>query len=188
VHPAYGTLANCHDFIAAAHEHGIRVIADLVANHTSDQHPWFLEARSSPRSPKRNYYIWSDSDQKYKEARIIFRDSEPSNWTYDPVAKAYYWHRFFHHQPDRGTIEFLDASDKRVLAYIRQYGEETLLVVNNLSRSILSVILDLQQFCGATPIELIGNTEFPRIGERPYCLSLGPRGFYWFRLVGRAGT
>jgi maltose alpha-D-glucosyltransferase/alpha-amylase len=75
VHPAYGTLADCHDFIAAAHEHGIRVIADLVANHTSDQHPWFLEARSSPRSPKRNYYIWSDSDQKYKEARIIFRDS-----------------------------------------------------------------------------------------------------------------
>ncbi len=100
VHPAYGTLADCHDFIAAAHEHGIRVIADLVANHTSDQHPWFLEARSSPRSPKRNYYIWSDSDQQYKEARIIFRDSEPSNWTYDPVAKAYYWHRFFHHQPD----------------------------------------------------------------------------------------
>jgi maltose alpha-D-glucosyltransferase/alpha-amylase len=75
VHPAYGTLADCRDFIAAAHEHGIRVIADLVANHTSDQHPWFLEARSSPRSPKRNYYIWSDSDQKYKEARIIFRDS-----------------------------------------------------------------------------------------------------------------
>jgi maltose alpha-D-glucosyltransferase / alpha-amylase len=67
----------------------------LVANHTSDQHSWFLEARSSPRSPKRNYYIWSDSDQKYKEARIIFRDSEPSNWTYDPVAKAYYWHRSF---------------------------------------------------------------------------------------------
>src|SRR5229473_2026443 len=100
VHPAYGTLADCHDFIAAAHEHGIRVIADLVANHTSDQHPWFLEARSSPRSLKRNYYIWSDSDQKYKETRIIFRDSEPSNWTYDPVAKAYYWHRFFHHQPD----------------------------------------------------------------------------------------
>jgi len=88
----------------------------------------------------------------------------------------------------RGTIEFLDASDQRILAYVRQYREETLLVVNNLSRSILSVTLDLQQFCGATPIELIGNTEFPRIGERPYCLSLGPRGFYWFRLVGRAGT
>ncbi len=475
VHPACGTLADCRDFIAAAHEHGIRVIADLVANHTSDQHPWFLEARSSPHSPKRKYYIWSDSDQKYRGARIIFRDSEPSNWTYDPVAKAYYWHRFFHHQPDlnydnpqvqremlnvmrfwldlgldgfrcdaaphlferegttsenlpethayfkelrreldgaypgrvllaeanqgpadlctyfgdgdefhlafhfplmprlflalrreerrsivdilnqtlpiphtcqwltflrnhdemtlarvtdeereylfreyareprmrlnngirrrlapllendrrqlellyslvltlpgspvfyygdeigmgdniwlddrnglrtpmqwsadrnagfsqanpeqlylpvildpvysyqvinveaqlrtetsvlhwlrrlitvrkqhsafgRGTIEFLDASNERVLAYVRQYREETLLVVNNLSRSILSVTLDLQQFCGATPIELIGNTEFPRIGERPYCLSLGPRGFYWFRLVGKAGT
>jgi len=70
VHPAYGTLADCRNFIVAAHEHGIRVIADLVANHTSDQHLWFLEARSSPHSPKRNYYIWSDSDQKYKEARI----------------------------------------------------------------------------------------------------------------------
>lgn len=475
VHPDYGTLADCCDFIAAAHQRGIRVIADLVVNHTSDQHPWFLEARSSPHSPKRDYYVWSATDQKYKEVRIIFSDSEHSNWTYDPVARAYYWHRFFYHQPDLnydnpqvrhevlnvmrfwlelgldgfrcdaaphlfecegttsenlaethayfkelrreidraypscvllaeanqrpadlrayfgdgdefhlafhfplmpclfltlareerrpivdiinqtpsipdtcqwatflrnhdemtlarltdaerdylfheyareprmrlntgirrrlapllennrrkiellysllltlpgtpvlyygdeigmgdntrlgdrnglrtpmqwsgdrnagfsqadaeqlylpvigdsvysyqvinveaqlrtetsllrwlqrliavrkqhpafgcGMLKFLDASDERVLAYVRQYEEETLLVVHNLSRSVQPVELDLRQFCGATPVELIGNTEFPRIGERPYCLSLGPHGFYWFRLVGGSGT
>jgi maltose alpha-D-glucosyltransferase/alpha-amylase len=87
-----------------------------------------------------------------------------------------------------GMLEFLDASDERVLAYVRQYEEETLLIVHNLSRSVQSVELDLRQFCGATPVELIGNTEFPRIGERPYCLSLGSHGFYWFRLVGGSGT
>jgi maltose alpha-D-glucosyltransferase/alpha-amylase len=98
--PEYGTLQDFQRFIDAAHQRGIRVIADLVVNHTSDQHPWFLEARSSPTSSRREYYVWSDTDQKYQEARIIFRDSEKSNWTYDPVARAYYWHRFFHHQPD----------------------------------------------------------------------------------------
>ena len=86
VHPAYGTLEDFRAFVAAAHSRGIRVIADLVLNHTSDQHPWFREARSSPASPKRNYYVWSDTDQKYKDARIIFHQSERSNWTYDPVA------------------------------------------------------------------------------------------------------
>lgn len=100
IHPQYGTLQDCRDFIAAAHQRRIRIVADLVLNHTSDQHPWFLEARSSPDSPKRHYYVWSDTDQKYQQTRIIFRDSERSNWTYDPTAKAYYWHRFFHHQPD----------------------------------------------------------------------------------------
>lgn len=100
VHPAYGTLQDFRTFVAAAHNRGIRVIADLVLNHTSDQHLWFREARSSPASPKRDYYVWSDSDQKYKDARIIFHQSERSNWTYDPVARAYYWHRFFSHQPD----------------------------------------------------------------------------------------
>jgi maltose alpha-D-glucosyltransferase/alpha-amylase len=83
----------------------------------------------------------------------------------------------------RGTIEFLDASNERVLAYVRQYEEETLLVVHNLSRSGVSVELDLQHFCDATPVELIGNRKFPRIGERPYGLSLEPYGFYWFQLV-----
>ncbi len=87
-------------FVEAAHQRGMRVIADLVMNHTSNEHPWFQESRSSPDSPKRDWYVWSDTDQRYLDARIIFIDSEPSNWTWDPVAGQYYWHRFFSHQPD----------------------------------------------------------------------------------------
>jgi maltose alpha-D-glucosyltransferase / alpha-amylase len=100
IHPDYGTMADFDRFLEAAHGHGMRVIADLVVNHTSDQHPWFQAARRSPDSPYRHYYVWSDTDERYRDARIIFVDSEQSNWTWDPVAKAYYWHRFFHHQPD----------------------------------------------------------------------------------------
>ncbi|HEX2922486.1 MAG TPA: maltose alpha-D-glucosyltransferase [Chloroflexota bacterium] len=100
IHPDYGTLEDFGDFIKSAHQYGIRVIGDLVLNHTSDQHPWFQESRRSPDSPKRDWYVWSDDPSKYKEARIIFCDLEPSNWTWDPDAKAYYWHRFFSHQPD----------------------------------------------------------------------------------------
>jgi maltose alpha-D-glucosyltransferase / alpha-amylase len=96
----YGTLEDVRRFLDEAHRRGMRVIADLVLNHTSDQHPWFLESRSSPQSPKRDYYVWSDTDKKYEKARIIFIDTEKSNWTWDPVAQAYYWHRFFSHQPD----------------------------------------------------------------------------------------
>ncbi|HEU4683983.1 MAG TPA: maltose alpha-D-glucosyltransferase, partial [Nitrospira sp.] len=96
----YGTLKDVRRFLDEAHRRGIRVIADLVLNHTSDQHPWFLESRSAPDSPKRDYYVWNDTDRKYELARIIFIDTEKSNWTWDPVAKAYYWHRFFSHQPD----------------------------------------------------------------------------------------
>ncbi len=98
--PDYGDIADFKEFLSAAHERGIRVIADLVINHTSDRHPWFLEARSSPHSPKRDWYVWSDSDQKYSQARIIFTDTERSNWTWDEQAGAFYWHRFFSHQPD----------------------------------------------------------------------------------------
>lgn len=101
VHPSYGTLADFKRFLDAAHARGLRVIVELVLNHTSDQHPWFQRARSSPAgSPERNFYVWNDTDDRHKEARIIFVDSERSNWTWDEVAKAYYWHRFFHHQPD----------------------------------------------------------------------------------------
>jgi len=100
IHPDYGTLDDFQRFLDAAHARGLRVIADLVMNHTSDQHPWFQEARRSPESPYRDYYVWSDTDQRYKQARIIFVDSEVSNWTWDPVARQYYWHRFYHHQPD----------------------------------------------------------------------------------------
>ena len=100
VHPQYGTLDGFKAFLAAAHERGLKVVTELVLNHTSDQHPWFKEARSAPDSPKRDFYVWSDSDDRYRGVRIIFRDTEMSNWAWDPVSKAYYWHRFFSHQPD----------------------------------------------------------------------------------------
>ncbi len=98
--PEYGTLEDFRQFIDAAHARGIRVITDLVVNHTSDQHPWFKEASSSPDSPKRDWYVWSDSPEKYKEARIIFTDTEKSNWTWCETGQGFYWHRFFSHQPD----------------------------------------------------------------------------------------
>jgi len=100
IHPDYGSMADFETFVAEAHRRGIRVITELVLNHTSDQHPWFKSAREDAASPYRDFYVWSDTDQKFKDARIIFTDSEQSNWTWDPVAKAYYWHRFFRHQPD----------------------------------------------------------------------------------------
>jgi maltose alpha-D-glucosyltransferase/alpha-amylase len=101
VHPDYGTMADAKDFIAEAHKRGLRVITELVINHTSDQHPWFQKARASkPGSAARDFYVWSDNDQKYNETRIIFCDTEKSNWTWDPVANAYFWHRFYSHQPD----------------------------------------------------------------------------------------
>jgi len=101
VHPSYGTLDDFRAFLKAAHERGLQVMIELVINHTSDQHPWFQTARSSPPgSPERDFYVWSDTVEKFRDARIIFTDTEKSNWTWDPVAKAYYWHRFFSHQPD----------------------------------------------------------------------------------------
>jgi maltose alpha-D-glucosyltransferase/alpha-amylase len=101
VHPSYGTLDDFKQFLHGAHQHGLRVVVELVLNHTSDQHPWFQRARSAPPgSTERDYYVWSDTDQRYQDARIIFVDAERSNWTWDPVAQSYYWHRFFHHQPD----------------------------------------------------------------------------------------
>jgi maltose alpha-D-glucosyltransferase / alpha-amylase len=101
VHPSYGTMEDFQAFLEAAHERGLQVLIELVVNHTSDQHPWFQAARLAPSgSPERDFYVWSDTPEKYKEARIIFTDTEKSNWTYDSVAQAYYWHRFFSHQPD----------------------------------------------------------------------------------------
>ena len=100
VHPSYGTLEDFKSFLTAAHNRGLRVIIEMVMNHTSDQHPWFQEARSSQDNPKRDWYVWSDADTKYQGVRIIFIDTELSNWTWDPVSKSYYWHRFFSHQPD----------------------------------------------------------------------------------------
>ncbi len=101
VHPAYGTLRDFQNFLREAHSRGLRVITELVLNHTSDQHVWFQRSRrASPGSRWRNYYVWSDSPERYSEARIIFKDFETSNWTWDPIAKAYFWHRFYSHQPD----------------------------------------------------------------------------------------
>ena len=98
--PEYGTLDDFQQFLDAAHSRGIRVIADLVINHTSDQHPWFIESRSSRDNPKRDWYVWSDSEELYTDARIIFTDTEHSNWAWDEQSGAFYWHRFFSHQPD----------------------------------------------------------------------------------------
>jgi maltose alpha-D-glucosyltransferase / alpha-amylase len=100
VHSSYGTLDDFKTFLAAAHHRGIRIITELVVNHTSDQHPWFKEARSSRDNPKRDWYVWSETDTRYQGARIIFVDAETSNWAWDPISKSYYWHRFFSHQPD----------------------------------------------------------------------------------------
>jgi len=97
--PEYGSVEDVAELLDAAHARGIRVIVDMVMNHTSDQHPWFQEARQ-PGSAKRDWYVWSDTDDRYPDARIIFVDTERSNWTWDPVAEQYYWHRFFSHQPD----------------------------------------------------------------------------------------
>ncbi|HET9732422.1 MAG TPA: maltose alpha-D-glucosyltransferase [Acidimicrobiales bacterium] len=98
--PEYGDLADAVELVESAHKRGIRVIADMVMNHTSDQHPWFLESRMDRTNPKADWYVWSDDDQRWSEARIIFVDTEKSNWTLDPQRQQYYWHRFFSHQPD----------------------------------------------------------------------------------------
>ena len=101
VHPGYGTLPDFKRFLAAAHERNLQVIIELVINHTSDRHPWFQRAREAPpNSFERDFYVWSDSNKKFSEARIIFSDTEKSNWAWDSVANAYYWHRFYSHQPD----------------------------------------------------------------------------------------
>ena len=101
VNPIYGTLEDFKEFLEAAHQRGIRVIIELIINHTSDQHPWFQRSRKAEKgSNERDFYVWNDTPEKYQEARIIFQDFETSNWAWDPVAKAYYWHRFYSHQPD----------------------------------------------------------------------------------------
>ena len=101
IHPAYGSLRDFKTFLREAHKRGLKVISELVVNHTSDQHTWFQKSRrGKPRSQWWDFYVWSETPDRYKEARIIFKDFESSNWTWDPVAKAYYWHRFYSHQPD----------------------------------------------------------------------------------------
>src|ERR1700680_1742064 len=111
IHPEYGTMADVKRFIDEAHARNLRIITELVLNHTSDQHPWFQRARAAkPGSAARNFYVWSDDDKAYAGTRIIFLDVEKSNWSWDEEAKAYYWHRFYSHQPD------LNYDNPRVLA------------------------------------------------------------------------
>jgi maltose alpha-D-glucosyltransferase / alpha-amylase len=98
--PEYGTLPDFQEFVAQAHARGLRVITDLAINHTSDQHPWFQSSRSDPDGPYGDFYVWSDTDERFTEARIIFVDTETSNWTFDPIRRQFFWHRFFSHQPD----------------------------------------------------------------------------------------
>ncbi|MGZ8738325.1 MAG: alpha-amylase family glycosyl hydrolase, partial [Nocardioides sp.] len=98
--PEVGTVDDFHEFLDEAHSRGIRVIIDFVMNHTSDQHMWFQESRSNPDGPYGDFYVWSDTDEVYQDARIIFVDTEASNWTWDPVRQQYFWHRFYSHQPD----------------------------------------------------------------------------------------
>jgi maltose alpha-D-glucosyltransferase/alpha-amylase len=100
INPMLGATADFQALTTAAHARDIRIITDLVLNHTSDQHAWFQQARRDPQSPYRPYYVWRDTDEAYSGARIIFKDSESSNWSWDPVARQYYWHRFYSHQPD----------------------------------------------------------------------------------------
>ena len=113
INPSYGAMRDFKAFVTEAHRRGIRVITELVINHTSDQHPWFQKARhAKPGSAARDFYVWSDTDEKWPETRIIFLDTEKSNWTWDPVAGAYYWHRFYSHQPD------LNFDNPKVLAEV----------------------------------------------------------------------
>ncbi len=98
--PEFGTIEDFVEFVDAAHARGMRVIIDFVMNHTSDQHPWFQASRNDPDGPFGDFYVWADNDEAYADARIIFVDTESSNWTFDPVRKQYFWHRFFCHQPD----------------------------------------------------------------------------------------
>ncbi|HEX5580018.1 MAG TPA: alpha-amylase family glycosyl hydrolase, partial [Gemmatimonadaceae bacterium] len=101
INPTYGTIEDFQHFLDESHARGIRVMTELVINHTSDQHPWFQRARNAPKgSPERDWYVWSDDPNKYSGTRIIFTDTEKSNWTWDPVAGQFFWHRFFSHQPD----------------------------------------------------------------------------------------
>ncbi len=119
IHPKYGTLHDFRTFMREAHERGLRVITELVLNHTSDEHPWFRRARSAKAGSRwRDFYVWSDTPDKYKEARIIFKDFETSNWTWDPVAGAYYWHRFYRHQPD---LNFDNPEVRRAMIEVMDY-------------------------------------------------------------------
>ncbi len=119
VNATYGSLRDFNSFLAGAHKRGLRVITELVLNHSSDQHPWFQRARRSPAGSRfRDFYVWSDSPDKYRDARVIFKDFEASNWTWDPKAEAYYWHRFYSHQPD---LNFDNTEVRRAMKRVMDF-------------------------------------------------------------------
>ena len=119
IQPVYGNMSHFKTFVDEAHRHGMRVITELVINHTSDQHPWFQRARKAPKgSHYRDFYVWSDTPEKYQDTRIIFTDSETSNWAWDPVAKQYYWHRFYSHQPD---LNFDNPAVKKAILKVMDF-------------------------------------------------------------------
>lgn len=123
INPAYGTMRDFRTFVREAHRRGLRVMTELVVNHTSDQHPWFQRARRARRGSRwRDYYVWSDTDQKYAGTRIIFTDTEKSNWAWDPVAQQYYWHRFFAHQPD---LNFDNPRVRREIINVMRFWMDT---------------------------------------------------------------
>ena len=137
VNPSYGFMRDFRQFVRECHNRSMRVITELVINHTSDQHPWFQRARTAkPGSNHRNFYVWSDSDQKYQGTRIIFLDTEKSNWTWDPVAKAYFWHRFYSHQPD---LNFDNP------AVMREVLSRSLLVRGFIQREFIAQRLDFER-------------------------------------------
>src|SRR5256714_6014742 len=122
IHPSYGNLRDFRNFLREAHRRGLHVITELVLNHTSDQHPWFQRARRAPPgSPKRNFYVWSDSPDRYLDARIIFKDFEASNWSFDAEAGQYFWHRFYSHQPD---LNFDNPEVRRAMAQVIDFWLE----------------------------------------------------------------
>ena len=116
--PEYGTVEDMKELIDECHKRDMRIIADMVMNHTSDQHPWFVESSSSKDNPKHDWYVWSDDDQLYNEARIIFVDTEKSNWSWNPTRRQYYWHRFFSHQPD---LNFDNEEVRQEMVRIAQF-------------------------------------------------------------------
>ncbi|HSE94000.1 MAG TPA: maltose alpha-D-glucosyltransferase [Methylomirabilota bacterium] len=118
IHPSYGTVEDFQKFLDAAHARGLRVIADLVMNHTSDAHPWFQASRSDPAGPHGDWYVWSDTDRKYRDARVIFIDTEKSNWTLDAARRQYFWHRFFSHQPD---LNYDSAAVRRAMLDVMRF-------------------------------------------------------------------
>ena len=116
--PEFGTVEDFVALLDAAHRRGIRVITDLVMNHTSDTHAWFQESRRDPTGPYGDYYVWSDTSEKYQDARVIFVDTEESNWTFDAVRKQFYWHRFFSHQPD---LNYDNPAVQEALIYVLRF-------------------------------------------------------------------